>query len=332
LPVARAELRRIDARRWFGVAVDACLFRVDLGPGPHRYEAAVYADLEADAPEAEIGVRGTRVVADLARHRRIEWVDGACPLTWRQGVKHDAASVLEVVPQNGAWRNRLGERVLVEPEVVYPLLKGGDLHHHPAPQPRYALVLPQRRLGEDTRTLEHTAPDAWRYLLSHEAHFAARKSSIYRGRAPFSVFGIGDYSFSPFKVAVSGMHKEPRFRPVGSHEGRPVLLDDTCYFLPVDSAEAAAIIVALLETPPAIDFLRATVFRDAKRPITKRLLGRIDLRAILRRTDHGPLLRRAARIRDALGPPDAPPAAWASPERYLDPHGPASAVQGNLFG
>src|SRR5207248_9437626 len=33
LSIARASLSRIEARRWFGAEVEACLFRLTLGPG-----------------------------------------------------------------------------------------------------------------------------------------------------------------------------------------------------------------------------------------------------------------------------------------------------------
>jgi hypothetical protein len=48
-------------------------------------------------------------------------------LTWRQGVKHDAAAVMELDAEEGRLRNKLGEEVMVEEDYVYPLLKGADL-------------------------------------------------------------------------------------------------------------------------------------------------------------------------------------------------------------
>jgi hypothetical protein len=82
-------------------------------------------------------------------------------------------------------------------------------------------------------------------------------------------------------VAVSGMHKSPRFRLVDAVEGRPTMLDDTCYFLPCRTLEQASLLVELLNGPVALGLIRAFAFSDAKRPITKSLLQRIDLKAIL---------------------------------------------------
>ncbi len=55
-------------------------------------------------------------------------------------------------------------------------------------------------MGESPQTLRASAPRAWAYLERHGARLARRRSSIYKGRPPFSIFGIGDYSFQPWKV------------------------------------------------------------------------------------------------------------------------------------
>ena len=132
-----------------------------------------------------------------------------------------------------------------------------------------------------TLSLEIAAPKLWNYLNDHDFIFERRKSAIYRGRPRFSIFGIGDYSFAPFKVAVSGFYKDPRFRFIAPINGRSVILDDTCYFIACQYPEQAAFVTALLNHKTALDFLRSAMFRDAKRPITKRLLQRIDLIALL---------------------------------------------------
>jgi hypothetical protein len=110
------------------------------------------------------------------------------------------------------------------------------------------------------------------------------------------LFGVGPYSFAPFKVAISGLHKTPAFRAIGPREGRPVMLDDTSYLLACSSAEEAAALTALCNDPIALELIRSSSFSDAKRPITKALLQRVDLRAILQRTDRRRLLARAAMV------------------------------------
>jgi hypothetical protein len=282
LPITRATIWRIDAPRWFRASVDACLLRVEVGLGPKAIEAEVFEQLSDLVPGTTLGLGGDRLIADLDTYRKVAFADGPSPLNWRQGLKHDASPVMELTAREGGlFRNKQSEVVEVEEEYVYPLLKGTDLGGSPAIRPARSVLVTQRRLGEDTRSLALQAPRLWSYLVAHSEAFEQRKSSIYRGRPPYCMFGVGDYSFAPFKVAVSGMHKVPRFRLVEAIDGRPTMLDDTCYFLPCRTLEQATLLVELLNSPVALGLLRALAFSDAKRPITKALLQRIDLKEIL---------------------------------------------------
>src|SRR5205807_8869678 len=101
-------------------------------------------------------------------------------------------------------------------------------------------------LREDNSKLEREAPKLWRYLSDHRKCFEERKSSIYKGQPKFSIFGIGPYSFASYKVAISGMYKIPRFRALGPMDGKPIMLDDTCYFVACESSEVAETLANLL--------------------------------------------------------------------------------------
>ena len=110
--------------------------------------------------------------------------------------------------------------------------------------------------------------------------FSRRASSIYRDRPAFAIFGVGDYSFAPWKVAISGFYKKLAFVPVGPVNGKPVVFDDTSYFLPCETRQQAVFLAALLNSPVAQSFYSAFVFWDSKRPITAELLRRLDLRRL----------------------------------------------------
>ncbi|HEY9722991.1 MAG TPA: class I SAM-dependent methyltransferase, partial [Oscillatoriaceae cyanobacterium] len=222
---ARARIFRVDAAAHFGASVEACLFWLE--PGDGEAIAEVYDDLEAMGPSAAIAWRDGQLVADADaydrwRHLRAE--AGEAP--WRSGVKHDAAAVFELEAAENDYRNGLGEVVEVERDHVYPLLKGAELARGVA-TPRRALLVPQRTVGENTRLLAETAPKTWAYLERNGDRLAARASRVYNGRAPFSVFGVGPYTFAPWKVAVAGFAKSLRFAVVGPVHGAPVVFDDT---------------------------------------------------------------------------------------------------------
>src|SRR5579859_5461373 len=170
--------------------------------------------------------------------------------------------------------------IMVESDYIYPLLKSSDLFNNVNLRPHRAVIVPQTRPGENTWALKQAAPRLWSYLTAHVDIFGQRKSSIYQGQPPYTIFGIGPYSFALYKVGISGLHKTPRFRAIGPVDGLPVMLDDTCYFVACNSAEQASFLTALLNDSVCLELIQSVVFLDAKRPITKNLLQRIDLKAL----------------------------------------------------
>ena len=105
----------------------------------------------------------------------------------------------------------------------------------------------------------------------------SRKSSIYNDRPKFSVFGVGPYSFSLWKIAISGLYKNISFVVVPPSNGRPVMVDDTCYSIPCQSKEEAELIFSLLSSNASLGFLGSLIFTDSKRPITIDILRRISI-------------------------------------------------------
>ena len=88
---------------------------------------------------------------------------------------------------------------------------------------------------------------------------------------------LAPYSFAPWKVAISGFYKRLEFRCVGPEYGKPVVLDDTCYFLPCESKEDAKVLYQILSSRSATGFFESLIFWDSKRPITVQILSSINL-------------------------------------------------------
>lgn len=281
LKINNASIRLIDTQKWFKASVSACLFYVEVGADKPCYQADVYSDLYTNEPQSTIGIIGEQLVADVKAYERSASIEGVSSWNWRQGLKHDAASVMELtLTSQKFFQNKFKEIVDIEPDYIYPLLKCSDLFHEKTDYQR-GVIVTQKRIGEDTYILQKQAPQLWKYLCSHADIFTQRKSSIYKGKPPFSIFGIGDYSFSDYKVAISGLHKIPKFRVVIPINNRPVMLDDTCYFISCNSLEQAILIACLLNSSVCLEFIMSRAFKDAKRPITKKLLQSINFKALL---------------------------------------------------
>jgi hypothetical protein len=334
LPIANASAWRIDAKRSFGAAVDACLFVFDVAEA-RSYDMAVYANIDASIPAEHWGIRARTLVSDIAVYDRLAELNSGCELEWRQGIKHDAARVMEFrIGSDGTRHSDVGDGSEIESEYVFPLLKATALHHGTEGVFERAVLVTQRRIGDETATLAIAAPKLWGYLNTHRSVFEGRKSSIYRGRPPFSIFGVGSYSFAPFKVAVSGLHADPRFRLVAPLDGKPVMLDDTCYFLPCDSLGQAAAVMSVLNAPPVQAFLHALSFRGNKRPITKKVLQRVSLAKAARVVGIDALAHTTASIltvRDETFDPASTKEIVAGIERLASPPPKRSATQASLM-
>jgi hypothetical protein len=280
LPIESAAVRQIDAQLHFGASVDACLLVVRFQPVARSKDCSDYSSLEATEPQAIFGTRDGTLVADVRLYDRWHGLLGRGLAGWRSGIKHDCSNVFELVQSGSEYENGLGVRVDVEADAVFPLLKSSDLAKNR--RPRKWLLVPQRTMAASPEELQRSAPKAWQYLLTNSALLAKRGSSIYRNRSPYSIFGVGEYSFSRWKVAISGLYKKLAFVEVPPFQDRPVVLDDTCYLFPCQSEQECKTLHELLQSEPAREFWSAFIFWDAKRPITAQILNLLDLAALAR--------------------------------------------------
>lgn len=284
IPVASNRMLRIDSAETFRANADACLLFLRTGNCEPERSCEVSEWRSWHGSHLTFGMRGDDLAADLSAydrtaHLRAKQVKGQ-GLRWRSGIKHDCSRVLELTQCDGVLRNQTGEIVDVEREFVFPLLKGSAIANADSrsveASDRFVIVT-QRCTNHDTSRLAVEAQRLWRYLSANQALFEVRRSSIYRDRPPFSIFGVGSYTFRPWKVAVCGLYKRVHFALVPPRSGRPVVLDDTSYFLSFGSDLEARFILDLLNSEPAREFFAARIFWDAKRPITAALLQQLDL-------------------------------------------------------
>jgi hypothetical protein len=281
-----SRLFRIDAKAEFNVAVDACLFFA-TGDRTDDCSARVYADLDKASESTRFGLVDGELVADVDAYISHKHLAGeSTAYTWRSGVKHDAAKVMEFTREGESLINGFGEAVQIEDDYVYPLLKSSDLGNGRVCI-RKAVLVTQRHTGDDTSEISEKAPKTWDYLTRHKSALDGRKSSIYRNRPQFCVFGIGPYSFAPWKVAISGLYKSMTFVIVPPCDDRPVMVDDTCYSIPCQSEAEAELLLELLSSAEATAFLNSLVFADSKRPITIDVLRRLSVEVLARQ--HGRL-------------------------------------------
>lgn len=295
LKISRATMWLIDAKEQFNVSVGACFFVVETGRAHWSKDCEVFETIDSPHPVRRFGMRDGSLVTDVDAFEASAEFLGASPCRWRSGAKHDAARIMEFVVTPEGTRNGVGECVELEPDHLFPLLKSSDVAQGRTTVSSRRVLLTQRTVGDNTSVLASTAPKTWAYLQSHAEVLDGRASSIYRNRSRFAVFGVGPYTFTPWKVAISGLYKRLGFRLVGPADGRPVVFDDTVYFLPCPSREAADLLLQVLNSPASQEALRAIVFWDSKRPITVDVLQRLDLNRIAESMGRGEEFRMRLR-------------------------------------
>ncbi|HEV2568444.1 hypothetical protein [Sphingomonas sp.] len=274
-PAARVHL--IDAKREFGASVSACVLVCSFAIGSSEQVCDVYSDVDASSPSGRFGYVDGALVSDERAYRAGQHLLGAAVPRWRSGIKHDARLALELTGTAAEMRTLDGSGVCLEPSFIYPLRKGSDLKENRSAR---SLIVPQMNISDDRLDLQRLAPRTWSYLQSRRHIFDARRSVIYKKGGPFSVFGVGPYTFLPWKVAIGALYKELSFYVIGPEGGKPVVFDDTVYFLSFHTEEEARKALKRLEHPDVQSFLRSMIFWDDMRPVKTELLNRLNLNGI----------------------------------------------------
>lgn len=273
--IGEIEKHCIDSKKEFNVSVEASLFYCQLNTSP-GLECTEF-DFYNTKYKLKFGWVGSKYVSNISDYVETKEIDNSCPFEWRQGIKHDCSAIMELERVNGHFINNLSEEIKIEEDLVFGFLKSSDLKNTVIESTRKHTIVTQTKVGQETSYIQHLYPETYNYLKRNISSFQARKSSIYKGKPQFSIFGIGDYSFKPFKVAISGLYKTCHFTLVLPQNGKPVMLDDTCYFIGFDKIEYAAYSIILLNSKMTEEFLKSITFSDAKRVFTKDLLMRLDL-------------------------------------------------------
>ncbi len=274
------DILEFDASKVFGISANACVLVVQLSEADVASDCCDVFDFEhPQVVKSRISYEENRL--QHISGKSIDNFDGQCCFEWRQGVKHDCSKVMELSSVNGSLVNGSGETIDLEDDLVYPLIKSSMFKSPIIHSFSKYVIVTQKHVREKTESIRDNYPQTWQYLQSHKDAFERRKSSIYRDAPPFSMFGIGDYSYAKYKVGVSGFYKKPLFSLLYSDDGKPVMTDDTSYFIAFDSYEMAYVAMLILNSDRVQDFISSIAFVDSKRPYTKKVLERIDFNRIV---------------------------------------------------
>ncbi len=182
---------------------------------------------------------------------------GANGVYWLKLLGCDGAHVeVENLPGRGKKVLPL-VRTLLEPGLLYPLVRWSDVQRFRAVPSTYLLLVqdPATRRGLDEPRLEQDFPRIHAYLGRFEAHLRRRAAyRRYQDSAPFySMYNVGEYTVAPHKVIWRRMDRRVRAAVLEPAEVpllgiRPVLCQETCAMIAAESGDEAHYLAAVLNS------------------------------------------------------------------------------------
>jgi SAM-dependent methyltransferase len=153
---------------------------------------------------------------------------------------------------------------VLERTLLYPLLRGRDVQRWSASPSATILMVqdPEKRQGIDEKELQRKYPNTHHYLKSFEEILRSRAAfkryftrKVGRGRiqevAPFySMFDVGEYSVSPWKVVWRYIATDFIVAVVGTQEDKPILPNEKLMMVACASKNEAHYLCGILNSSP----------------------------------------------------------------------------------
>jgi hypothetical protein len=193
---------------------------------------------------------------------------GCC--TWLNGVfwirileeRPDGNLVIENLHNVGKLKVQRVEAV-IEPDLVYPLLRGRDVSRWHA-KPSCHIILaqdPELRKGIPEASMKQECPKTYAFLKKFEGDRDNPQRGTLRGRSgykqyfkptdPFySMYNVGPYTIVDWKVYWTRVSTEISAAVAGGSQGNPVLSIETATFVPFQSQIEAFYFAALMNSSP----------------------------------------------------------------------------------
>jgi hypothetical protein len=155
----------------------------------------------------------------------------------------------------------------IEPDLVFPAVSGGDIVRFGIKTPFYLLISQDPQKREPYREewmLEH-APLTYAYLKQFEKVLLTRGSNIVRQFAErtefYAMFGIGDYTFSRYRVVWKRMASRMAAVVLGNYKtdfgSKPIVATDTTSLMTAKSADEAHYLCAILNSRIIDEFIKS---------------------------------------------------------------------------
>ncbi len=151
----------------------------------------------------------------------------------------------------------------IEGDLVYPLLRGRDVKRWSA-EPSCHMIMPNRTdklAGIEESTMKREYPKTYAYFKDHEVMLRGRSGyKAYFKHKPdangytdpfYSIYNVGPYTMSPYKVLWREQSASFISAVVGSDNGRLVLPDHKLMFISCDNENESYYLSSILNSSPS---------------------------------------------------------------------------------
>jgi hypothetical protein len=205
-------------------------------------------------PAALNAIRKVLGKADYKAHAGV-YTGGANAVYWVQKTyTHPNGDVVVQNITEGAKIKVEQVSMTVEPDLLYPLLRGRDVQRWHA-QPSAWIIVPRLKPDQviPLAEMQTRFPKTYAYLKRFEKTLLARqdamtKSALQRGE-PFYFYGaVGDYTFAPWKVVWPNIASSLQAAVVGRAHGKEVIPQHIITLVGCESEDEAHYICALINS------------------------------------------------------------------------------------
>jgi methylase of polypeptide subunit release factors len=273
IEVSHIQIIKFSSMKVFKADTSSCILIIKFNDNNNIHSSCIVSNMDNPEDKYRIGIVNGKFYSNMDK---LVDIDGECPFEWRQGIKHDCVKVMELETKENGYKNKQNDTVVIEDNLLYPLLKSSSLKKAIITGSSLNVIITQHEIKEDTGYIETSLPLTWSYLNKNREYFDKRKSSIYKNCPDYSIFGVGEYTFKKYKVAISGFYAKGLFTLV--YADKPMMLDDTCYYISFDDYDTAYVSMLILNSNVVHKFLENIIVVESKRPYTKKVLRRIDIK------------------------------------------------------
>jgi hypothetical protein len=205
-------------------------------------------------PAAIKAVRKVLGKSDYEAHAGV-YTGGANAVYWFDVLAdHGDGTVTARNITEGAKRKVESVQVKLEKELLYPMLRGRDLTRWKADPSAHLLFVQdvQRRCGIRESIMEETYPLAYAWLCQQKSTLLKRSSqsikNLMKKHAFYSMFAVGDYTMSPWKVVWSEQATELQAAVIGKHKGKIILPDHKVMLVSCESQNEAFYVLGVINS------------------------------------------------------------------------------------